>query len=118
MDMHTLDRMRAVPEIEEALRERAFGRVRSLLADHEPYEIADILEAADEADRVVLLRVLPRDQAAEVFEDLVLCLFLTQRKTPLARAAWQRSRSSAPRSRCRWHDGANPSRRAVQCQSP
>ena len=68
--MHTLDRLRAVPEIEEALRQRAFGRVRALLADREPFEVTDILEAADEADRVVLLRVLPRDQAAEVFEAL------------------------------------------------
>ncbi len=56
-------------QAEQALRARELGVLGALLAEHEPPEIADLLEREPHAaDRAVLYRLLERDQAVEVFE--------------------------------------------------
>lgn len=58
------------PEIEQALRDRQFSRVRAAFSEMETADVAGIIEAMEPGDRAVVFRVLPREQAAEVFEYL------------------------------------------------
>ena len=57
-------------EIEEALRERQFPRLRAILERREPADIAETIEDLNPDDRAVVLRVLPRERAAVTFEYL------------------------------------------------
>jgi magnesium transporter len=58
------------PEVEVALQEREFFRLRSLFADREPAEVAEAIEQFEPEDRAVLFRLLHRDHAADTFEYL------------------------------------------------
>jgi magnesium transporter len=58
------------PEIERALRERDFGKLRREFAGWEPADVAEAIEALDERERAVVFRLLPREMAADVFEHL------------------------------------------------
>jgi magnesium transporter len=58
------------PEVEAALQQREFFRLRSLFADHEPAVIAEAIEQFEPEDRAVLFRLLHRDHAADTFEYL------------------------------------------------
>jgi magnesium transporter len=57
-------------EIEQALRERSFGRLRSVLDPLEPRDVAEAIEALDPEDRALAFRILSRDKAADAFEYL------------------------------------------------
>jgi magnesium transporter len=57
-------------EIEAALQQREFFRLRSLFADREPAEIAEVIEQFEPEDRAVLFRMQHRDLAADTFEYL------------------------------------------------
>lgn len=59
-----------LPELTELIRQRDFVRLRETLEDFEPADVAEILTDIPAADKAVLLRVLPKRQAAEVFEYL------------------------------------------------
>ena len=56
--------------VEQALRERDFASVRRSFGDHYPADVAELIEGLEEEQRAILFRILPRDQAAEVFEYL------------------------------------------------
>ncbi len=53
--------------VRELVEGRAFGELRESLAKLEPADAAEILEALDLPDAAVAFRVLPRDEASEVF---------------------------------------------------
>jgi magnesium transporter len=57
-------------EIELALAARDFPRLRRLLADRHPSDIAEMIEQLVEHDRPLVFRVLPREQASLTFEYL------------------------------------------------
>jgi len=58
------------PEIERAVRDRDFVRLRATLAGLESRSVAEAIERLEPEDRAVVFRVLQRDQAAETFEYL------------------------------------------------
>ena len=58
------------PEIAELIRQRDFGQLREILDGFPVAELAEILTDISDDDMAVLLRLLPRDRAAEVFENL------------------------------------------------
>jgi len=60
----------AGPEIEQALRDRSFARLRSALEALEPPHVAAVLQGLTPEDQALAFRVLPRDQAADAFEYL------------------------------------------------
>ncbi len=58
------------PELAELIRQRDFVRLREALEGFDPADVAEILADVPAADKAVLLRVLPKGQAADVFEYL------------------------------------------------
>ena len=54
----------------EQLRKRKWNEVRAELADIHQSEVADIIEALPENERSVVFRLLPRENAASIFEYL------------------------------------------------
>ena len=58
------------PELAELIRQRDFVRLREALDGFDPADVAEILTDVPAADKAVLLRVLPKGQAADVFEYL------------------------------------------------
>ncbi len=60
----------ADPEIEQALRERSFARLRAALDPLEPPDLADVLRGFEPEEQALVFRVLPRDKAADAFEYL------------------------------------------------
>ena len=58
------------PELAELIRQRDFVRLREALEGFDPADVAEILTDVPAADKAVLLRVLPKGQAADVFEYL------------------------------------------------
>ncbi|HTX22060.1 MAG TPA: magnesium transporter [Candidatus Aquilonibacter sp.] len=61
-----------MPELVELIRKRDFVGLREILCDFAPADIAEIFVDLNPGDEAVLLRLLPRDLAAEVFEYLPL----------------------------------------------
>jgi magnesium transporter len=59
-----------LPEIEELIAARDFVKLREILAEFPPADVAEILADLQATDTALLLRVLPREFAAEVFEHL------------------------------------------------
>jgi magnesium transporter len=57
-------------EVENALADRDFSRLRRLMADHEIRDVASAIGQLELGDRAVVFRVLPREQAADAFEYL------------------------------------------------
>ncbi len=57
-------------DVQRALRNREFGRLRELFVDHEPADVAEAIDALEPDDRAVVFRVMPRDLAADTFEYL------------------------------------------------
>src|SRR3954451_16648434 len=60
------------PELTELIRERNFTQLREILCDFSPQEIAEIFTDLNPDDEAVLLRILPHQVAADVFEYLSL----------------------------------------------
>ena len=60
------------PDIEDALRRRDFVKLRELLKNWSPVALAGAIEDLATEDQVIVLRILPRDLAADVFEYLRL----------------------------------------------
>ena len=60
------------PDIEDALRRRDFVKLRELLKNWSPVALASAIEDLATEDQVIVLRILPRDLAADVFEYLRL----------------------------------------------
>ena len=58
------------PELKELIRQRNFTQLREILCDFAAPDIAEIFFDLKPGDEAVLLRLLPRDLAAEVFEYL------------------------------------------------
>lgn len=58
------------PELIELIRERGFGKLRDVLLDFEPVEIAEIFGSFEPEDQAIFLRILPSEVAADVFEYL------------------------------------------------
>src|SRR3989441_8325900 len=58
------------PELVELIRQRDFNQLRQILSDFPAPDIAEILGDLSADDKAVLLRILPRALAAEVFEYL------------------------------------------------
>jgi magnesium transporter len=58
------------PELQEMIEQRHFPRLREVLAQFPPAEIAEILSDLEPTDRAVLIRILPHQLAADVFEHL------------------------------------------------
>jgi magnesium transporter len=59
-----------LPEIQDLIEERNLRDLREVLQDWEVPEIADLIEELPSPDDVAVYRVLPRDQATDVFEYL------------------------------------------------
>ena len=64
--------VRTQPDIEDALRARDFVKLRELLKNWSPVALAGAIEDLATEDQVIVLRILPRDLAADVFEYLRL----------------------------------------------
>ena len=58
------------PELKELIRQRNFAQLREILCDFPAPDIAEIFVDLKPGDEAVLLRLLPHDVAAEVFEYL------------------------------------------------
>jgi magnesium transporter len=58
------------PELKELIEQRNFTRLREILCDFSPPDIAEIFVDLKPEDEAVLLRILPHDRAALVFEYL------------------------------------------------
>lgn len=56
-----------LPEIQELIEAKDWRTLKGAVADWPTPDVADLLESLAEADRVILFRLLPRQQAAEVF---------------------------------------------------
>jgi len=59
------------PDIESLLQVRDFAGARALLAGQLAQDVADLIEGLEESQRPLCFRLLPREQAAEIFENLV-----------------------------------------------
>jgi len=57
-------------EIERAVQDRNFVRLRQLFAGLEPPDIANAIDNLEPDERAVVLRIMPRDSAADIFEHL------------------------------------------------
>ena len=60
------------PELVELIEKREFNQLRTILAEFNPLDLAELLGDLNAADQAVLLRILPQDLSAEVFEHLDL----------------------------------------------
>jgi magnesium transporter len=60
------------PELTELIEKRDFNQLRRLLSDFEEADLAEILSDVSPTERAVLLRILPRELGASVFEYLSL----------------------------------------------
>ena len=58
------------PELAELVRQRDFNQLRAILSEFPAPDVAEILGDLGSEDRAVLLRILPRQLATEVFEHL------------------------------------------------
>ncbi|MBW8863584.1 MAG: magnesium transporter, partial [Verrucomicrobia bacterium] len=59
-----------MPELKELIRQRNFNGLREILCNFHASDIAEIFVDLTSDDEAVLLRLLPRELAAEVFEYL------------------------------------------------
>ncbi|HEU5125214.1 MAG TPA: magnesium transporter [Verrucomicrobiae bacterium] len=60
------------PELLELIERRDFAQLRRILCDFEPADLAEIFSDLNPDDKAILLRILPHELAAEVFECLGL----------------------------------------------
>ena len=60
------------PELKELIERRDFSRLREILCNFPAADVAEIFYDLHPGDEAVLLRLLPRELAAEVFEYLPL----------------------------------------------
>ncbi|MCD8533520.1 MAG: magnesium transporter [Verrucomicrobia bacterium] len=56
------------PELIELIRQRGFTKLRDVLTEFEPVELAEILGDFEPNEQAVFLRLLPKETAADVFE--------------------------------------------------
>ena len=59
-----------IDELTELIREKRFGRVRSLLEGMNPADIAELFEVVPEEELPILFRILPKELAAETFVEM------------------------------------------------
>jgi magnesium transporter len=60
----------AQPDVEQALRDRDFLRLRAAFTELEPADVAEAIDSLEEQDRAVVFRLLRRELAADTFEYL------------------------------------------------
>ena len=60
------------PELKELIQRRDFTRLREILCDFPAADLAEIFVDLNPDDEAVLLRILPHQRAAEIFEYLPL----------------------------------------------
>ena len=84
-----------MPELAELIRQRDFTELREILCDFPAPDIAEIFVDLKPDDEAVLLRLLPRELAAEVFEYLPL----DDQEKLLARARQRTGRANPQRHR-------------------
>ncbi len=58
------------PELIDLIKQRGFAKLRDVLVEFEPVELAEILADFDPSEQAVFLRLLPTERAADVFEFL------------------------------------------------
>ena len=56
-----------IEEIEQLITERKYTKLKDMLSEVNPADIAMIFEEVDKRYRLLLFRVLPKELAAEVF---------------------------------------------------
>lgn len=56
-----------IPEVHEAIEKRDFRALKEALQEFHPQDIVDLLRTMEPADRLILFRLLAKNQAAEVF---------------------------------------------------
>ena len=61
-----------LPELKELIRQRDFAQLREILSEFHAPDLAEILDDLEPADTAVLLRILPKELAAAVFEHIPL----------------------------------------------
>lgn len=61
-----------LPELKELIRQRDFAQLREILSEFHPPDLAEVLGDLEPADTAILLRILPKELAAEVFEYIPL----------------------------------------------
>lgn len=61
-----------LPELKELIRQRDFAQLREILSEFHAPDLAEILDDLEPSDTAVLLRILPKELAAEVFEHIPL----------------------------------------------
>ncbi len=59
-----------LPEIEELLAQKNWLELRELLSEIPAPDVSDLITEIDEAQRIVILRLLPKDMLSEVFSHL------------------------------------------------
>ena len=59
-----------LPELKQLIRDKDFAQLRDILVEFPAPDLAELLDDLEPADTVVLLRILPQDVAAEVFEHI------------------------------------------------
>lgn len=59
-----------LPDILELIEQKRFDRLKTLLVDMFPQDIAEFIEDLDNGKKGILFRLLPKDLAIEVFENL------------------------------------------------
>jgi magnesium transporter len=58
------------PEIHELVEQKNFGTLKSTLREMEVHDVAELLGSLESEDVAVVFRLLPRDEAADIFGDL------------------------------------------------
>ena len=61
-----------LPELKELIRQRDFAQLREILSGFHAPDLAELLGDLEPADTAILLRILPKELAAEVFEYMPL----------------------------------------------
>ena len=58
------------PELIALIKQRGFDKLRDVLIEFEPVELAEILSDFDPSEQAIFLRLLPTETSADVFEFL------------------------------------------------
>ncbi len=61
-----------LPELKQLIRDKDFAQLREILLEFPAQDLAELLDDLEPADTAVLLRILPKEIAAEVFENIPL----------------------------------------------
>ncbi|MGI5989014.1 MAG: magnesium transporter [Lachnospiraceae bacterium] len=65
-----MEKEQMIEELERLLRNHDLTSLRAMLTQIQPVDLADIFEQVPEETRLVLFRILPKDQAADTFAEM------------------------------------------------